>query len=129
MQACVALFDLQQYACGRLPGTATAKPTEARNVRSQQPAHGPTDATTYGFANALRMAHGMLARDSAHAINSMKGIMGFYTSGKESVSDNGVTDAQRFFELVRPLEGQPLRGQVNARTVVGGKFPAPSIAL
>ena len=48
-------YDLQQYARSRLPGTATAKPTEPRNVTAEQPRGGATQATTYGFANALRM--------------------------------------------------------------------------
>lgn len=43
------------------------------------------------------LAHGPQPAGSPHAINSRRGIMSFFTLGGESVSENGLADAQRFF--------------------------------
>jgi hypothetical protein len=44
--------------------------------------------------------------DRTHCINSRTGLMSFFTNGHESVSDNGLADAQRFFVHRRPLGGR-----------------------
>ena len=42
------------------------------------------------------------AKGSKHAINSRAGIIGFFNSGScESESDNGLSEAQRFYETNR----------------------------
>ena len=42
------------------------------------------------------------AKGSKHAINSRAGIIGFFNSGScEFESDNGLTEAQRFYETNR----------------------------
>jgi hypothetical protein len=44
--------------------------------------------------------------DHTHCINSRAGLMSFFTGGGESVSDNGLADAQRFFAGRRPYGGR-----------------------
>lgn len=44
--------------------------------------------------------------DHSHCINSRAGLMSFFTSKGESVSDNGLADAQRYFLCRRPYGGR-----------------------
>lgn len=44
--------------------------------------------------------------DHSHCINSKAGLMSFFTSKGESVSDNGLADAQHYFVGRRPYGGR-----------------------
>lgn len=48
-----------QYTRGRIPGYTGYKPKAARNITLEQPAHGPTTATTMGAANAQAWRNGV----------------------------------------------------------------------
>jgi hypothetical protein len=44
--------------------------------------------------------------DHSYCINSRAGLMSFFTSKVESVSDNGLADTQRYFVGRRPYGGR-----------------------
>lgn len=48
--------------------------------------------------------------------------MTFFTSGGESISDNGEADAQKFFVRLRPLEGRVKTGIASATNESGARF-------
>lgn len=131
MQAGTLLYTLQQYSRSRLPGNTTFKPVAPGNTTATQPAAGPTTATTYGFTNSVRAAFGMpAAAGDSRCLDSGAGTLGFFSAGAaETVSDNGHSDAQRYFELVRPLEGLAKHAQASKTTVAGGKFPSGSLGI
>lgn len=70
------------------------------------PARGPTAETTQGFINQQVLRQGPQKVDHSFCINSRAGLMSFFTAGGESVSDNGLADAQRFFVGRRPYGGR-----------------------
>lgn len=126
-----ALCPLQQYSRSRLPGTTTFKPVDPCNMTSVQPAHGPTIDSSYGLNNSIVAKYNAAAAPTLRAgIDPEHGIMGFFSAGaSESVSDNGTSNAQQFYRLVRPLEGLAKHTQACKTTSVGGKFPAASLGL
>jgi hypothetical protein len=71
-------------------------------------------------------AMGPQPRETAHCINSRTGLMTFFTGGVESVSENGLSDAQKFFVKLRPLEGRFKTGITSKTTPAGAKFSAGS---
>lgn len=132
LQAGTLLYTLQQYSRSRLPGNTTFKPVAPGNTTAVQPPSGPTAATTYGFANSVRASFGMpaAAGGGAHCLDSGAGTLGFFSAGAAAaVSDNGRSDAQRYFELLRPLEGLAKHAQASKTTAPGGKFPIGSLGL
>lgn len=58
------------------------------------------------FVCAQVLRQGPQRVDHTHHINSRAGLMSFFTGGGESVSDNGLADAQRFFVGRRPYGGR-----------------------
>lgn len=94
LQVDMMLYSLHQFPRTRLPGYTGYKPTEARNVTTFQPSQGAAPNTTYGFANQLRMKHGMPVQDRTNFLDSNRGIMGFFSGGGPFVSDNGKTESQ-----------------------------------
>jgi len=75
------LSGLDQYGRGRLPHYTGYKPKGGGGVSSEQPAQGPTDATTQGFLNLQLLSRGAQPRDPKHCINSSAGLMSFFSSG------------------------------------------------
>jgi hypothetical protein len=146
MQAGVMLYSLQQFPQGRVPGTTTNRAADAVAATSAAATAlvaTPADVTqsmcvvrpgtaaaltTYGFANHLCTQQGLPIRDSRKCIDSTKGILAFYTAGKEAVSDNGRIEAQQFFHRVRPLEGRIKSHLPSKRTACGAPFPEPALA-
>jgi hypothetical protein len=53
--------------------------------------------------SGLQRAHQGTA---THGINSRTGLMSFFTGGVETVSENGLAEAQHFFQGRRPLGGR-----------------------
>lgn len=132
VQAGTMLYTLQQYSRSRLPGNTTFKPVAPRNTTAVQPAAGPTTATTYGFTNSVRAAFGMpaAAGGGRHCLDSGAGTLGFFSAGAaDAVSDNGRSDAQRYFELVRPLEGLAKHAHAVKTNAAGGRFPPGSLGI
>ena len=120
------LFNLQQFPRSRLPGYTGFKPVEASNITVAQPAHGPTTDTVYGLTNDLRMRAGNPIVDKRY-FNSNDGIMGFYTQSGLFISENGRTEAQKYYVDVRPLEGRAKHSQPSRRARNGAPFPKNSV--
>jgi hypothetical protein len=138
------LYSLQQFPQGRVPGTtidraadpiaaasaaaaALEVPSDGTGMRSAHPGTAAA-VTTYGFANHLCTQQGLPPHDSRKFIDSSKGLLAFYTTGKEAVSDNGKIEAQQFFHRVRPLEGRIKSHLPSKRTPCGALFPQPTPA-
>lgn len=98
------LFSLDQFARSRLPGYTGYKPQAARNVTTVQLSQGPVKNTTQGAANLQGTKYaGMFgARDTTHCNNSRAGIMDFFSSTGEHLSENGLADAQQYYRLCKP---------------------------
>lgn len=62
--------------------------------------------------------------DSSHAIDSRKGLLSFFAAGvaSEFVSENGLAEAARYHEAVRPLEGRMRVPQALHTNRCGAKF-------
>ena len=146
----VLLAALDQYSRARLPGCTTHKPRGgAAAALTDDPARA-TAATASGFAGTQLAARGPQPYDGKFASDSRAGLMSFFSAGcngsgarggargggggagasggggEPSTSDNGLSDAQRFFGLLRPLEGRPKGGAVASRTTAAGaRFDSP----
>ncbi|KAK9814842.1 hypothetical protein WJX72_012462 [[Myrmecia] bisecta] len=95
------LFSLDQYSRQRVPHYTGYKPQSTENVTIEQPANGPTMATTQGFTNAMATRKPVKV-DNTHFISSAKGTMSFFnTGGSLFVSDNGQTEAQKYYQSSR----------------------------
>eukprot|EP00201_Polytomella_parva_P003132 CAMPEP_0175080316 /NCGR_PEP_ID=MMETSP0052_2-20121109/25429_1 /TAXON_ID=51329 ORGANISM="Polytomella parva, Strain SAG 63-3" /NCGR_SAMPLE_ID=MMETSP0052_2 /ASSEMBLY_ACC=CAM_ASM_000194 /LENGTH=564 /DNA_ID=CAMNT_0016350981 /DNA_START=11 /DNA_END=1705 /DNA_ORIENTATION=+ len=121
------LHDLHQYPRGRVPGYTGFKPMANANIQSVQPANLPSTATTKGEADIRTTGYGIPVRESTHSHhnNSQAGIMSFFsgsTIGTESISDNGLFNAQVFYNQVRPLEALPKVQRPSKLTVYGAGF-------
>ncbi|GBF97074.1 hypothetical protein Rsub_09547 [Raphidocelis subcapitata] len=120
------LLALDQFDRGRLPGYTGYKPRGGPGATAEQPAGGPTSETTQGFLNSQLLRRGPQPHSPAHCINSRAGLMSFFSSGtngargEPSISDNGLSDAQRFFVRLRPLEGRMKGGAAASRTTASG---------
>ena len=59
---------------------------------------------------------------NSHALDSRKGLLGFFSAGAHSefVSENGLAEAARFYEVVRPLEGRSMHIPQPSRTAPRG---------
>ena len=66
----------------------------ARNITLEQPFQGPTTETMQGAADFRATKHGVPPSDHMHHNNSKNGIMTFFTSTGQHVSDNGLNNAQ-----------------------------------
>ncbi|KAL3133752.1 hypothetical protein ABBQ32_008236 [Trebouxia sp. C0010 RCD-2024] len=100
-RAATMLFTLDQYSRQRVPLYTGHRPTALSNLSVQEPAHGPTTQTTQGYANfrATQRPHTV---DNSKFLDSRKGTMGFFNAGSSLfASDNGLAEAQRFFQSKR----------------------------
>lgn len=116
------LYSLDQYSRSRLPHNTTYKPQTARNITSIQPSQGPTTSTTSGFMASQTQKAGIKAKDTSHFLDSNKGLMSFFQGGGESVSDNGLANAQKYYGILKPLEGRPKMQLVSKTTAYGAQF-------
>jgi len=105
--------SLDQYLRGAMPGYGGFKPQAPPNIRVDDPAQ-PRDVsrtlarTTQGAAALACTKLGPPKTSGRGAfISSQKGTMSFFTGGGLFVSENGKSNAQRFFMDVRPFEGTP----------------------
>eukprot|EP00877_Chromochloris_zofingiensis_P009496 jgi/Chrzof1/47/Cz01g01170.t1 len=122
LKADMLLNTLDQYSRTRVPGYTGYKPRAGPGATALQPAHGATKETTQGFINAEVLKRGPQPVESAHHINSRKGIMNFFTGGGASISDNGEADAQKFYVRQRPLEGRMHTYHASSTNMSGARF-------
>jgi hypothetical protein len=96
------LYQLDQFGRTRVPGYTGYKPKAPQNITTVQPSQGPPQTTTSGAAALQGVKYGVPKIDNTHYINSRTGIMTFFTSAGPYVSDNGLSNAQEFYKLVKP---------------------------
>ncbi|PRW20502.1 flagellar associated [Chlorella sorokiniana] len=113
------LYALDQHSRGRVPGCTLHKPRH--NVSLELPP--PSKLTTWGAASQAALRRPAPPPDGRHAINSRKGLLGFFAAGaSDHVSDQGLAEAARYHETVRPLEGRMRIPQPSATAPRGAKF-------
>jgi len=110
-----------------LPGYRGFQPASVHNSRSFKAA----DRTTYGAGNAAMSqcckASGGLSRPQCAGESLI--IKEMFTAPLDGrPSDNGLTNAQLFYQEIRPFEGLPRVHYPNARHQIGMKFPANSVS-
>ncbi|MEW5303044.1 MAG: hypothetical protein WDW36_005775 [Sanguina aurantia] len=93
------LFTLDQYGRSRVPHYTGHRPRAFKNITTEQLSHGPSDASTYGAANAATTAFGVPAGDHSNYINSRTGLMTFFSSTGPYISDNGLANAQQYYKM------------------------------
>ena len=95
---------MDQYSRGMVPGYLGYRTRDPNNFKLPQP---PSVMTTTGKVNfeCHRREHPTV--DNANFRNGMDGTMGFFTGGTISVSENGKSNAEKFYHLLRPGEGLP----------------------
>lgn len=118
------LYHNDQYSRSRLPGYTGFKPQENKNISVCQPSHGPPRNTSQGDANHSATSIPQCSNHSRHSLNSQKGLMGFFTGGGTFVSDNGQSEAQKYYQNLKPLEGLPKIEIANKTTAYGARFLA-----
>lgn len=118
------LYHLDQFTRTRLPGYTGSKPKAPKNITMTQPAQGPTTKTTYGDGCYQSTKFGVPHIDNTFYNNSRTGLMTFFHSAGEYVSDNGLTNAQSYFKSVRPGDGGFKMGSVSKTTYYGKPFHA-----
>lgn len=114
------LLDLGQYPRDQVPGSGIFFAREARNVKQHQEV---TNRTTHGHFNQqvqMMAAGGGLKSVQVAPLNSA--TLKFFTGGGTYISENGKSEAQRYFGLKRPLEGVPAVLHPSKTTVYGQKF-------
>ncbi|GMH34150.1 hypothetical protein BSKO_01984 [Bryopsis sp. KO-2023] len=116
------LYNNDQYSRSRVPGYTGFKPQENRNITVVQPSSGPPKQTTQGIANMTATSSLPGVRDTSNFLSSRKGMMGFFTGGGQFVSDNGESEAQKFYQSLKPLEGLPKIELASKATLYGARF-------
>ena len=107
-----------------LPGYRGFQPASVHNSRTFETA----DGTTYGAGNASmgRYCTGLSRPAAASESLIIKEMFTAPLDGRPS--DNGLTNAQLFYQEIRPYEGLPRVHYPNARHQVGMRFPANSVS-
>jgi len=107
-----------------LPGYRGFQPASVHNSRTFETA----DGTTYGAGNASmgRYCTGLSRPAAASESLIIKEMFTAPLDGRPS--DNGLTNAQLFYQEIRPYEGLPRVHYPNARHQVGCRFPANSVS-
>lgn len=113
------LSALDQYSRDSIPQYGGFRPQVPLNI---QPSQGFVKTTTSGFQNYQATKNPLKPVDNANFNNMNKGVMSFFTAGTLSVSDNGNSNAERYYAHVRPLEGGPRIHYPSQTTVSGYKF-------
>jgi hypothetical protein len=120
----MSLYALDQFSRSRVPKYTGYKPQAPANIAIIQPAQGPTKATTYGAGNHQATRSGVPPVDKTHYNNSHEGCMQFFTSAGEYISDNGLTNAQQYFKILRVGDGRFHVGIPSKSTPYGAPFKA-----
>jgi len=115
----MTLFDLDQYSRETLPHYGGFRARAPRNIRSLQE---PTTQTTQGDVNFQTTRVAVKPADPAHFRKSEAGTMSFFTAGSVNVSDNGRSNAERYYQMLRPREGLPRIFYPSQTTAAGYKF-------
>ena len=113
------LSALDQYSRDTIPQYGGFRPQVPLNI---QPSQGPVKTTTSGFQNYQVTKNPLKPIDNANFNNMNKGVMSFFTAGTLSVSDNGNSNAERYYAHVRPQEGLPRIHYPSQTAVSGYKF-------
>ena len=124
------LASVDQYSRGVVPGYTGWRPQEPVNYRQFPGAIEPSRRDTtngelnyqsqrypYGHMKAVSMKPEVVGGDT-------RGVMGFFTPGKETESKEGVNAAEQFYAHARPFEGTASGTPYvpSATTVRGTKF-------
>ena len=124
------LASVDQYSRGVVPGYTGWRPQEPVNYRQFPGAIEPSRRDTtngelnyqsqrypYGHMKAVSMKPEVVGGDT-------RGVMGFFTPGKETESKEGVNAAEQFYAHARPFEGTASGTPhvPSATTVRGTKF-------
>lgn len=111
---------MDQYSRGMVPGYLGYRTRDPNNFKLPQP---PSVMTTTGKVNfeCHRREHPTV--DNANFRNGMDGTMGFFTGGTISVSENGKSNAEKFYHLLRPGEGLPRIHYASKTTSSGYLYP------
>lgn len=117
---CMLLSALDQCSRGNIPQYGGFRPQVPLNI---QPSQGPVKTTTSGFQNYQATKHPLKPVDNSNFNNMDAGVMSFFTAGTLSVSDNGNSNAERYYANVRPMEGLPRIHYPSKTAVPGYKFP------
>ena len=113
------LSALDQYSRDSIPQYGGFRPQVPLNI---QPGQGPVKTTTAGFQNYQATKNPLKPLDNANFHNIERGVMSFFTAGTLSVSDNGNSNAERYYANVRPQEGLPRIHYPSKTAVSGYKF-------
>ena len=116
------LSDLDQYSRGSAPGYSGFRARAERNIVLANE-KAPTKTTSQGETNFQAWRHGMPAVNKSKFNDGNRGCMSFFTGGSLSVSENGKSQAQRYYHSVRPNEGLPRVNYPSRTTAVGSPFP------
>lgn len=117
------LYSLDQFSRSRVPHCTYTKPQAARNITSfTQPSQGPTLETVYGLANHKACKNGVPPVDNTHFINSNTGILSYFHSGGEYISENGLANAQCYFKECKPGAGRFQMQSTDKTTAYGAPF-------
>ena len=118
----MSLYTLDQFSRSRVPHYTGYKPQAPGNITLIQPAQGPTKATTYGAGNHQATRNGVPPVDNTHYNNSHDGCMQFFTSAGEFISENGLTNAQQYYKILRVGDGRFKVGIPPKSTPYGARF-------
>lgn len=113
------LSALDQYSRDSVPQYGGFRPQVPLNI---QPVQGPIASTTSGFQNYQATKNPLKPLDNANFHNIERGVMSFFTAGTLSVSDNGKSNAERYYGNVRPQEGLPRIHYPSKTAASGYKF-------
>ena len=113
---------VDQYSRGSLPGYGGFRPAAIPNVKTEL-GKAPVEVlsqTTSGMAQNIVRKPGPV--DSSHFVSSAKGTGSFFSGGGLFVSDNGKSEAEKYYVNLRPLEGVSSMYVPSKTTDAGYKF-------
>lgn len=124
----VRLVTLDQYSRLRPGGYTGYKPQAPVNALVFDP-HQANMATVTGRAEYFgTVFKGQPAKSvGPNAGLPKQSMLSFFTAGQSAVSDNGITEAQRYYCGVRPNEGMPAMFRPPGTTAYGKQFATQGI--
>lgn len=124
----VLLSTLDQYSRGHMPNYLGFRPKDPTNQTVFESSNALMQTTTgraehWGTFFPSRPAKNLSPnKKRTTADGRPAGLMGFFEAGKDSVSDNGKTNAQQYYVHARPYEGLPMIGKASSMNYHGAGF-------